>query len=431
MSRPLRICMVTTFYPPFNFGGDGIFVRRLAGELVRRGHVVEVVHCTDAFRSLAPRGVRPRIEEDPGILVHRLKSPFGILSPLATQQTGYPLLKTRKLRAIFDRGFDVIHFHNVSLVGGPHVLELGNAVKLYTLHEFWLLCPSHILLKYKREVCIERDACVRCQLVHRRPPQLWRHTDALRRAARHVDTFLSPDRHTIGKHREWWPSMPIVHHPHFVPEVPLEPRDPQALPYFLFVGRLEKLKGLQNVIPLFREGPPAQLWIAGTGEYDRELRALAGGSPNIRFLGYQSGVDLQRLYRNALAVVAPSINFEVAPPLVVMEGFRQQTPALVPDLGSMPEIIADSGGGFVYRDRDDLASRLALLAAEPGLRDELGRRGYRAFREKWTAAIHLARYFDLIVDAAERRGRPSHVYDDVARSAKSAALTARTATTTS
>ncbi len=47
--RPLRICMVTTFYPPYNFGGDGIVVERLAAELADRGHHVEVIHCVDAF----------------------------------------------------------------------------------------------------------------------------------------------------------------------------------------------------------------------------------------------------------------------------------------------------------------------------------------------------------------------------------------------
>jgi hypothetical protein len=30
--------MINTFYPPYNFGGDGIFVQRLSNELVRRGH---------------------------------------------------------------------------------------------------------------------------------------------------------------------------------------------------------------------------------------------------------------------------------------------------------------------------------------------------------------------------------------------------------
>ena len=32
---PLRFCMVTTFYPPWSFGGDGVAVRRLAEALSR------------------------------------------------------------------------------------------------------------------------------------------------------------------------------------------------------------------------------------------------------------------------------------------------------------------------------------------------------------------------------------------------------------
>jgi glycosyltransferase involved in cell wall biosynthesis len=39
-------------------------------------------------------------------------------------------------------------------------------------------------------------------------------------------------------------------------------------PFFLFVGRLEKLKGLQTLIPVFRRYLKAQLLIAGTGSYE-------------------------------------------------------------------------------------------------------------------------------------------------------------------
>jgi len=394
--------MVTTFFPPYNFGGDGIFVQRLAHELADRGHHVEVVHCTDAFRLLAP-GPEPAVVNDPKVVVHRLSSPFGFLSPLATQQTGFPFFKAARLREIFARGFDVIHFHNISLVGGPRVLEFGDAIKLYTMHEFWILCPTHILFKFNREVCTEKQ-CIPCQLVYKRPPQLWRNTDMMRNAAKHVDAFISPDRHTIGKHREWWADMPLVYIPHFVPAVELASTDPSTPPYFLFAGRLEKLKGLQTLLPLFRAYPHAQLWIAGSGTYEAELRALAGDSPNIKFLGYQSGTRFQELYRRAIAVIAPSVNYEVAPPLVVMEAYRQQTPALVLNLGSMPEIIADSGGGYVYDAVDDLREKMDRLCADRSLRDELGMRGYTAFREQWSAEPHLARYFDLIDEVAVRRG---------------------------
>ena len=50
----LSFCHLTTFYPPHNFGGDGIGVQRLARALVRRGHRVTVVHDTDAYHSLHP-----------------------------------------------------------------------------------------------------------------------------------------------------------------------------------------------------------------------------------------------------------------------------------------------------------------------------------------------------------------------------------------
>ena len=36
--RPLKFCMITTFYPPQNFGGDGIFIHRLTNELAKAGH---------------------------------------------------------------------------------------------------------------------------------------------------------------------------------------------------------------------------------------------------------------------------------------------------------------------------------------------------------------------------------------------------------
>jgi len=62
--------------------------------------------------------------------VHGLKSPFGFLSSLATQQTGFPFFKSPRLKKVLAKGFDVIHYHNISLVGEPKILQYGKAVKL-------------------------------------------------------------------------------------------------------------------------------------------------------------------------------------------------------------------------------------------------------------------------------------------------------------
>lgn len=136
--------MVTTFYPPYHFGGDATFVQALARALVARGHHVEVVHCEDAYLLRSREQSAVQAEQD-GVVVHRLRSSFSTLSLLTTQQTGRPGINTTQLRAALDRNFDVVNFHDISLIGGPGVLSMSQApVTLYTLHEHWLLCPSHI-----------------------------------------------------------------------------------------------------------------------------------------------------------------------------------------------------------------------------------------------------------------------------------------------
>jgi glycosyltransferase involved in cell wall biosynthesis len=411
MDRPLRFCMVTTFYPPYNFGGDGIFVHRLSNALAQRGHQVEVIHCIDAYRLLARQQPVTPSDDHPNVTVHGLESPFGFLSPLATQQTGVPFFKAARLRQILDSGFDVIHYHNISLVGGPKILEYGTGIKLYTMHEYWLVCPTHVLFRFNRAACV-RPHCFLCTLTYKRPPQWWRYLPLMENAVTQVDAFLAPSRFTKNQHHQMGLNVPIVHLPYFVPSVEASsPTAEQAEgeatgqePYFLFVGRLEKIKGLQTLIPVFRQYHKAQLLIAGRGRYESRLRKLAEGCVNIRFLGHLSQQQLQTLFRRAVAVIVPSICFEVFAQ-VIIEAFRQRTPAIVRNLGGMPEIIAESGGGFVYDRTEELMAAMDLLLAEPSRRRRLGLLGYHAYQQKWTAEAHLRCYFALIREIAETKGR--------------------------
>src|SRR5690242_21024676 len=132
-----------------------------------------------------------------------------MLSPLATHLTGRPVFKSSRLRAILEQPFDVIHYHNISLVGGPDVLRYGRAIKLYTLHEYWLICPTHMLFKFGRKVCTER-ACFTCTIVQQRPPQLWRYSRMIEEATNHVDLFIAPSEFSMKKHCEMGLRRPIV-----------------------------------------------------------------------------------------------------------------------------------------------------------------------------------------------------------------------------
>jgi len=409
MKRPLRFVLVTTFYPPYSFGGDAIHVQALAGALVRAGHRVDVIHSVDAYRALhlgEPAGPRP--PEVPGLTVHGLSTACGPLSPLLSQQTGRPLLETRRIREILDRTDpDVIHFHNVSLFG-PGVLELrgkgGRALKIYTTHEYWLVCPTHVLWKYNRRVCDSRD-CIKCTLLAGRPPQLWRYTHMIERCAAEVDAFLSPSRYAAAMHERNGFGRAIVHFPLFVERPAAIDRDlprPHPRPYFLFVGRLEAVKNPRSLIEAWHRVPAGDLLVAGTGSQLEALRALAAGEPRIRFLGHLAQESLDALYAHCIACIVPSSMVEIFP-LVVLEAFSRKAPVVARDLGALAEMIAESGGGLLYRTEDELVAALTRIAHDATLRSYLGESGHRSVTGRWSETAYLERYFDLLSELALRK----------------------------
>lgn len=410
MSRPLNFLHLTTFYPPYSFGGDAMQIYRSAHALADLGHRVDVVHCVDSYRLLHPAPPPIAYPEHPGVIRHELRSPYGWLSPLVTQQTGRMGLKRKSILALLrEREYDVIHFHNISLLG-PDVLSIApvrsRAVKLYTAHEHWLVCPTHVLWKFNERPC-EKPECFRCAIQARRPPQFWRYTGLLDRMAQHVDRFFAPSRFTARMHAERGFKQPMMILPNFVERADSDWRSPaprpHARPYFLFVGRLEEIKGLQTLIPIWDRAPDADLLVAGAGPYEPQLRAVAAGNPRIKFLGPLPQRELGALYYHAIACLVPSLTYETFG-LTSIEAFARKTPPVVRDLGALPEVIHESGGGFVYRTDEELLAALHRLAGSHALRTELGQKGYEAFLRLWTREAHMKSYFDHITDAHSTGG---------------------------
>ena len=403
----MRFCLVTSFYPPLHFGGDALFVLHLATGLAERGHEVEVVHCADAYNALAgPEPSTPASPpHHPNVKVHTLRSGLGPLSPLWTQQTGGPGPKARALRKILQRDFDVIHFHNVSLIGGPRVLGYGDAIKLYTLHEYWLLCPAHLMFRMNREPCYEPKGCARCMIAHRRPPQVWRYTGLLSRYVKHVDTFFSPSRYGLEFHRRSGFAGPMKHLPNFIPA----PEPDSALPVpresdsFLYVGRLENIKGVDRLLTFFLRWTGGRLRIAGTGSERAALEARAAGCDRIEFLGQLDRPALTREFQRANALIVPSRGAEQFP-LVILEALLQKTPVIGHDAGPIREIIEESRGGWVYRNDEELQKILEALVESPGSAREAGEHGRQVSTSKWSEESYFERYFAAIDELTDPRG---------------------------
>ena len=398
MKRPLRFLHLTTFYPPYSFGGDAMYIYRLAHSLAALGHEVDVVHNVDAYHLQHPAPPEIAFAEHPRVKRHELRSGWGKLGLLAIQQTGQPWAQDSALRKIFAaKKYDVIHYHNISLLG-PDVLRYeapgGRAVKLYTTHEHWLVCPMHVLWKFNERAC-EKPECIECVLRGKRPPQLWRSTGFLERCTEHVDQFVSPSRFTAKMHAERGFTQPVAHLPYFIPRADgdwLQPHPPpHDKPYFLFVGRLERIKGLHTLIDSWRHVKGHDLLVAGAGAEGDALRAQAASNKRIHFLGLRSQAELGALYRHATAVIVPSITYETFG-MILIEAFARKTPAIARNLGALPEVIEDSQAGFVYDDERGLLDAIRRMSSDRAARDAMGERGYTAFERWWTPEAHLDLY---------------------------------------
>jgi glycosyltransferase involved in cell wall biosynthesis len=193
----------------------------------------------------------------------------------------------------------------------------------------------------------------------------------------------------------------MQHLPYFLPVS--ETRAPQVVearerPYILFVGRIVALKGLDRLLEAFRTYDAVDLVVVGEGDERKRLERSASDLPHVRFLGRKHPSALQELYAGALALVVPSVGYEVFG-IVVLEAFAQGTPAIVSDLGALPELIADSGGGLTFRTTDELVEAIDRLRVDRPLRDELGSRGRAAWLERWSEGPHIDGYMRAIADA--------------------------------
>jgi len=414
---PMRVCLITTYYPPYHFGGDAVFVRSLARALRTRGHSVEVIHCEDAYRIRAGSDTVAPDSSDDAVVVHRLRSRWGPLSPLVTQQTGRPGLKHRELARLLDRPFDVVNFHNISLVGGPGVLQMARApVRLFSLHEHWLLCATHIFWKNGQEACQVRG-CVRCSLRSGIPPQLWRYTDLVQRSLEHVDALIAPSAYTARRHAEAGIAG-IRLLPTFA-DLQVAEREyaPPARPRFVFAGRVTASKGIDGLVETFSRLPQFDLDVVGLGDLLEPLRQRYARCGWIRFLGHAPHADMVHHYRDATAMILPSLAPEVFP-LCVLEAFACSTPAIVRDAGGAPEAVAASGAGFVYRNEAELLDAVGRLTADRELRRRLGDRARASFLASYTEERYLDGYLALvheILDAKRLRGGAASTSDRVGR----------------
>ncbi len=114
--------------------------------------------------------------------------------------------------------------------------------------------------------------------------------------------------------------------------------------YYLFVGRLETIKGIKLVLQAFTKMPEYEIHIAGSG---RENFTENYGE-NIVFLGQLEWKELINEYKNAKALIMASQVYEGFP-MAIVEAYANGVPVITGNLGNCGVLVDDGRTGFQYQ----------------------------------------------------------------------------------
>ncbi|HET6201958.1 MAG TPA: glycosyltransferase family 1 protein [Planctomycetota bacterium] len=160
---------------------------------------------------------------------------------------------------------------------------------------------------------------------------------------------------------------------------------PPEADFLLHVGHVEPRKNLGVLVEalslLGRRGSRPRLLLVGreggkgTCLRLRRLAERIGVGDRLEFAGARTDAELPTLYASCLAAVFPSLYEGFGIPL--LEAMRCGAPVLASAAGAHADVAGDAALLFDPSDPEELAARIASVAADPGLRARLREAGRR------------------------------------------------------
>ena len=175
----------------------------------------------------------------------------------------------------------------------------------------------------------------------------------------------------------------------------------------LFVGRLIEVKGTNFLIDAVKLLDPSkfELHIAGDGPERENLERTA--PENVFFHGYQTGNNLEELYRNADIFVLPSIvddaGYTEGLGTVLLEATNFSIPSIGTNVGGIPDIIIDKKTGLLVppKDPNALAEAIKTLAGDKTLCEKLTENAQKHLKNHFSWEVITERFFEIYSKAVE------------------------------
>lgn len=370
----MRICLINNLYEPYARGGAEKITKIIAQGLIQAGHEVLVITTKPSGEKISGLGRALKIYylnswyynlgKLPKFLrlLWHLWNMFDIVSYFKIKK----ILRREKCGAVITNNLMGLGFLT------PLVIRRLKLKHLHLVHDMQLIHPSGLLL-FGQEKIIDR---------------IW-----ARNYAGLTSRLLASPRAVIFPSRwlrdRYLDKIFFIKSKRVVLPNPLAP--PTAVNFktagdnfkFLYLGQIEKHKGLNLLIQAFKKVkekfPRVELIIAGAGAELENTKLEAQGDDSIKFFGRINEAQVNELLHAGHSLVVPTLCYENCP-TVILESFSAGLPVLAADLGGISELLGEDATGLLFRPGNaaDLVDKMEWAISH---RDELDRMA-RAGREK-------------------------------------------------
>lgn len=379
----MKILLASSIYDNQLAGGAGVVVNDLAQALINYGHDVYILTTWNQnFINSAQSGNLTiiRIPSNNLYWIMEKNKKSNWLKVIWQIVDIWNLLTFFQVRQICrEIKPDVFHSHKLrGLSPSIWYAARSTGIKriIHTSHDFELLSPQGLFMGMIGELA-------------RRQHFLLRPYQALRRHfSKQVDIFVSPSEYTMSIHNKmgFFPvaKKEIVFNTHGLGASDLEKnkqlfagsrKTPEKI-NFLFIGRLEKEKGIdllcEAISEIDPEGFVLSLSVAGWGDLDEELREKYRDIKSIHFLGSVYGERKKEVFLSHQVLVAPSLVPETFG-IIISEAYTYGMPVIASKLGAYTEILQDGKTGILFTSglKDALKNAIVFFVENHGIVSEM------------------------------------------------------------
>ena len=354
------------------------------------------------------------------------KTPKMILKSFTRMFYSFEAKKKMK-QLISDTKPDLVSIMQMHNKISPSIVDAAREMNVPVIHrisDFQYMCPNALFYNDRIGVCEDclkgkRMSCVKYKCVLNSPVYSgikmmakWMHD--IMKVHRRIDAFVVPSEFTLGRLHEYGIPMEKLNHiPTFFNLKEVNP-EVEYKPFVLFVGRIEKQKGLMSLVKAF-ETIPYELKIIGfsndgfedelkqylgrpiNGDLNVEETTAYGKNGNIHFLGRKKFEDIVPYLKSCMCTVVPSEWYDNFPN-VVLESYAYKKAVIATDFGSLKYMVDEGQTGMKFKNADlnDLRRCVSYMIEHSEASMAMGEKAYKLIETKYSPDSHYNKLIELM-----------------------------------